>query len=342
MSTKNNRSFFLNSLTVVILGVLLVLFVIFRVIYPVFNFQYQPESKTNRKGFFVREINQQRYWQINLKHHYPFSRIENSGFTSNKFYDDWKKIGKVYQDELGLYATETPLNSWEEFLSLITISPEINGKAGELISSGDSVFYLTPNGEYRAFANAATFESLGFDWQKVRPATGKEFQNLKRGQNITVYNTRYLPGSFVSVGGKLYRLEVGEKKKEIISDKIKKFVENNFSVITVPSEKITLAGELWCHTVFFRESCSFQKRTNRIFPRAEILIKIIDQNNFEIIKEKGRAKVHTFDKNDWQHNLTVFYLTLERIKTSLKQRYFIPPPRNSLGDLIVKLIKKFY
>ena len=189
---KNNYKR-INTIVVTSGSLLFLAWVGFRIFFPVFHFVYGDNNIED--DFIVRKINQKTYWQLKLKGGYSFNSIEI------KMPKNSVELGNVYQDELTLYAVGQKIKSMDDLKQYLD-SDSSGAMNGELISKGDSVFFIE-NGKYRSFADAETFDTLGFDWDKVEKAQGGEFSNLKKGEDIT-HKTIYLNYLFVKIDNKLF------------------------------------------------------------------------------------------------------------------------------------------
>ena len=210
-----------NTIFVTLLTLLFLSWVLFRIVFPVFHFNYNGQNGNN--NFFIRKINQKTYLQLKLKGGYSFNKIVLKSKAKNI------KLGNVYQDELALYKQGQLINSLEELKKYLIIG---NSKVynGQLISHGDSVFFIE-NGKYRTFADAETFDNLGFDWQKVIKVNNEVLHSLEKGEDIT-HTTIYLNNLFVKIDDNLYFLNNNVKMK-INTNQLGKFVKDNFSIINI-------------------------------------------------------------------------------------------------------------
>jgi hypothetical protein len=294
-----------NILIVSAIGFLVIVIILFRVLFPVFS----ADSK-DKDTFLIRDIGGKKYLEIKIKNGYPFHKLVAKLKLDNP--EQKELLGKIYQDELGLYPLSKSINSQEQLKAFLEIKTSDNLKNGELIQSGNSVYYIE-QGRYRAFSNAETFDTLGFDWEKVEKSKAEFLGDLEKEKNITLATT-YLPGSFVKTGKKLYLL--GDKVRyeiDLSNKSLIKFIEDNFSIIEVDRKKLAAVGQLSCQRNSEEMVCKFVDNEEKVLPRASILIEITDK----MATIKGYAKVYTFNK----FNSTVAKITLRNIKGRLIARY---------------------
>jgi len=307
--------YYLNTLLALLIGVLLLVYVVFGILFPKFEFRY--EGKKNDSIYF-RNLNGKKYLQVKYNKGYPFANIKMKVVGGDLSDNDI--FGRVYQDEIGLYADGEPITSLEELKKILHMRIYNKGAEqrevfdGELVSSGEAVYYVS-DGEYRAFVDAETFEKFGLDWNKVRPAIDGELADLKKGKKITsLASTAYLPHSFVSVSGDLFWVYDGIRRK-IVDNKAIDFVRTNYSIIKIDKEKIRPVGEIFCKMGNKREvECELDKFEGVIiFPRAEILLEMKkDVKIDEVI-----MKVTTFDG----FNSVVPKIAINNLKKIIKNRY---------------------
>jgi hypothetical protein len=173
--------------------------------------------------------------------------------------------------------------------------------------------YFIEQGRYRAFSNAETFDTLGFDWEKVVKNKAEFLGDLEKEKNITLA-TSYLPGSFVKIGQKLYLLKDKVKHEiNLNNENLVRFIEDSFSIIKVDKRRLTSIGQFSCQKENEEMVCKFVDNKEKVLPRASILIEIIDT----IPTVSGNAKIYTFNKFD----NTVAGITLRNIKWRLIARY---------------------
>ena len=294
-----------NTIFVILLAFLFLSWVVFRIVFPVFHFEYNQQG--NNDNFFVRTINQKKYLQLKLKGEYSFNKI----ILKSKRKDI--KLGNVYQDELSLYQDGQQLNSLEDLKKYLNLNNS-NVYNGQLISHGDSVFFIE-NGKYRTFADAETFDNLGFDWQKVVKVNNDVLHSLQKSEDIT-HTTIYLDNLFVKIDSSLYFLNNNVKMK-INGNQLKQFVEKNFSIININKKKLdlSLVGKMICQQTFFGEKCSLKRNRAVVFPRAEILMEIKEGDL--LANNKLSIKVDTFDGV----RSVVPKITLRNIKRLINIRY---------------------
>ena len=303
MPKKNRQK--INTIIVTSGSLLLLAWVGFRIFFPVFHFVYNGNNIDD--DFIIRKINQKTYWQLKLKGGYPFSSIKI------KMPKNSVELGNVYQDELVLYTAGQKIKSMDDLKQYLN-SGSSDIMNGELISKGDSVFFVE-DGKYRSFADAETFDTLGFDWDKVEKAQGREFSNLEKGEDIT-HKTIYLNDLFVEIGNKLFLLE-DNRRIEIDNKEVKKFIKNKFSIISIPKTKMqsALVGTMICQQgkIFSKKKCLLQRNENNILPRAEILIEATPGQQANQVT----ATVDTFDG----FNSLVPSITVKNIKRLINIRY---------------------
>ncbi len=307
-NTSNMLNYKIKNIILVTSSALLFLgWVVFRIVFPVFHFDYNGQSEDG--NFFIREINQKTYLQLKLKGGYSFNKI----ILKIKPGKNNVALGDVYQDELALYKQDRTINSLEELKKYLIVDGS-NIYNGQLINHGDSVFFIE-NNHYRAFANAMVFDNLGFDWKKIAKTDDSVFNKLAKGKHIT-NTTRYLNDSFVRIDNKIYLLNNNEKI--LINDiRAKEFIEDKFSLLDIDKKKsnFALVGKMICQKTSFGEKCFLKRNKATVFPRAEILMEMQDKSFLE--DNKVSARVDTFDGI---HSV-VPKITIRNIKRLIKIRY---------------------
>ena len=267
-----------------IIGVLILLWVIFKILFPV-----SVISNNTTNDFAIRNIGEKKYLQLKLKGGYPFHRVVIK-LNSKEDIKNVEVLTKIYQDELGLYTTGEIIKVKSQLDRFLNIESNADIKNGELISKGNSV-YIISDGQYRAFANAEVFDLLGFDWERVQDDKESLLENLTKGNNITKA-TSYLQGSFVGVEDKLYLL--GTESRYFVDNKdLVKNIKDKFSIIHISSEEMKAVGKMKCQKKGkYKVVCNFKDDAKRILPQATVLMEIND----DFVIDKWKAKIYTFDK----------------------------------------------
>jgi len=271
-----------NNIIVVILGATILSVIFFGVLFPVFKI-----NDTLKDDFALRTINGLRYLELKIKGGHSFHKVSFSFNSKNSNQDNL--LGKVYQDELGLYGLGEVIYSKAQLDTFLKIKNEkSNIQNGELIQKGNNVYFIS-EGSYRAFANAEVFDRLGFDWNKVQKNKGDLLANLVKGPIIDK-TASYLSSSFVEVGDKLYLID-SETKYLIDNNDLKKYVKDKFSVIKVGKQKLQMVGEMTCNKKWNNKViCRFEDKLKKTLPQATVFVGIKKD-----LPKKWSAKITTFD-----------------------------------------------
>jgi len=274
----------INNIVVIAIGVFVLAWVFFNLLFPVFKIDNDAKD-----DFSVRIINEIKYLELKIKGGHSFHKIFMKINVDKNNAGQRKFLGKIYQDELGLYAIGTTINSREELDKSLKIKENSNIVNGELIQKGNFVYFISEN-QYRAFANAETFDKLGFNWNKIQDNKELLLNNLIKGSIIDKTNS-YLPSSFVEVDKKIYLL--GIEKKHLINDQaLEKYIRNKFSVIKIRNEKLQVVGKMECSNDWRNNQvCKFKDDLRKTLPQATIFIKLNEN-----LPEKWFSKIYTFDK----------------------------------------------
>lgn len=296
-----------NNLVAITIGVFVLVWVIFNILFPVFKINDGLEN-----DFSIRTINDKKYLELKIKGGYSFHRIFMKMDVDGTSETNGVLLKKVYQDELGLYVSEDIINTKEHLDRFLTIkgNEDDDIKNGELIQKGDFVYFIS-DGRYRAFANAETFDMLGFGWNNVQRGKSDLLSNLTKGRVIDK-TISYLPSMFVEIGEKTYLLGL-EEKYLIDSEELINYVRSEFSVIKVDNRKLQTVGEMKCkRSGKNKVVCKFKDNLRKVLPQATVFIEL--EGN---LKAKWTSKIYTFNK----FNSLVPRRTLGNIKRNLVLRY---------------------
>jgi hypothetical protein len=307
-----------NNIGVALLGALIFGWIIFSIIFPVFKI-----NDKMRDDFSLRNINGRQYLELKIKGGHSFHKILIKTNKQDDNIKEGKILGKVYQDELGLYFLGEKIRNREQLDRFLKIkNSEKNIENGELIKKGNFVYFIS-NNKYRAFANAEIFDTLGFDWEKVQGGKSDLLSDLTKGEIIDKNNS-YLPNSFVEINKKVYL--VGLEKKYLIGDtKLEKYIKDKFSIIRVDDKKLQIIGSIKCQQSFRKKNiCKFKDTLKMVLPQATVFIELEDRLPLGWI-----SKIYTFDGI----NSLVPRRTLSNIKRNLILRY---DQRLGLGDKVNK------
>jgi len=293
-----------NSLIALATGGGILILVIFKILFPSFSF----DNKTT-DDFSVRNIAGKKYLELKIKGGYPFHKVVIK--LNNKQLSNRNKVllENIYQDELGLYPIAGTITNNEE-LDTFLKNDKSNLQNGELIQKGNNVYFIS-NGQYKAFANAETFDMLGFDWKKVQKNKGDLLGSLEKGAVIDK-TISYLPGEFVEIGTQLYLLGL-DKKYLIGNTELTKNIKKTFSIVKIKEAKLKQVGKINCQNNWENKIiCEFRDTSQKVFPEATVLIKLNDK-----LPAEWKAKITTFDS----FKSLVPKRTLSNIKRNLFLRY---------------------
>jgi hypothetical protein len=308
MKEGENKFKIMNTALVVVIALVFLSWVIFRILFPVFNFTY---GKDTNNIFTTLSVGNKKYLEVKIPDNYPFHKFLMK-VTLDKMDDN--SFGGVYQNEVGLYPIKGNISNKNELMNYLSISKNKNVLNGELISKNEAVYFIS-EGTYRAFLNADVFNKLGFDWDKIRKNTGREFNHLVKGASIDEM-VAYLPSSFVRIEDELYLLD-GKSRRRINNNDLIKFIENKFSVIKVQPNRLLSVGKVQCKKTLFgkKEKCFFRANGDQIFSKAKL---IVEQTNSEASVDEGSIKIDTFDRF---FNSVVPKITIFNVKNSIKSNY---------------------
>ncbi len=305
MSQNNLRYKNISNFIAIFIGIIVLFLIIFKVSFPIFKI-----NNEKKDDFFIRNINEKKYLELKIKGGYPFHKIL---IKTSRWKKENKKVflGKIYQDELGLYKSNKIIKNKNELNQFLDIKIEGNDIVnGELIKKGNFVYFISDS-KYRAFANAETFDMLGFDWNKVRDNKGSVLNDLIKGNTIDK-NIAYLPSSFVAVGQEIYLLGSGEKYL-IRSKELEEYIKSKFSVIKINNKKLNALGEMKCGDTFWSNNvCEFEDVLGGVLPQATVFIELNDS-----LPAEWFSKIYTFDK----FVSVVPKITLSNVKRNLILRY---------------------
>lgn len=274
-----------------LVGVVLMGWVTFRILFPVFSFEYGDNLSSD---FFMTQYGGEKYWRVILKDGFPFRKFQikmRVSFDDLAHEKKGKLVGEVYQNELNLFPVKGEIDSWEELLLKLKIGEGMKVMNGELLADNKSVYLIT-NNQYRAFSNAESFDRLGFDWGKVRKIVGGELVGLSKGENILT-RARYLPGTFVSLGdGEFYLLGDNEKIR-IEGVDLQNMIAERFGVVKVDKEVLSSVGTVTCEKSIKGDySCLFVDLDKKVLEGANIFIDWKD----DFLVVDGKIKVYTFSE----------------------------------------------
>lgn len=295
-----NKQYGKNTLLAWTIGFFIFIYIIFNVLFPSFKI-----DSSQGGNFSLREIDGKKFLELKIKGGYSFHKIKIK--TKNRA--GGKLFGKIYQDELGLYPLGSEINTQEQLNKFLKIT-DTELVNGELVQKGNFVYFIS-NGTYRAFANAETFDNLGFDWKKIKRNESGKLKNLSKGRIIDK-TISYIPGEFVLLENRIYLL--GEDKKFLIeNEKLVDDIKSKFSIISINANKLKVVGEMKCKNTRERSSiCLFKDDLKKTPPQATIFIKL-EEN----LQNSWVAKIYTFDGL----KSLVPRITLSNIKRNLLLRY---------------------
>ncbi len=289
------------------LGLAVFAFVSYRVLYPVFTVSWQSLTRRN-----LAEIEGKHFVKIKMRYGYPFHKVKIRGKFLKESGEKTAPLKNIYQNELAIYKKGEEIKTLSDLKNRLTLNSVEGLEKGTLLSDGRAVYFIG-DGEYRAFANAETFDQLGFDWNKVRSDKNDFLSKLKKGSNITL-STFYLPYSFAQVGEQIYLL--GNHIKYPLdkdNDILRKYVVDNFSVIKVDRKMLEKLSDFHCRQESGDFVCIFKDRQELVSPRADLIL----QFDKGVLNKHLEIVISTFAKNDW----SVPRITLRRAKTLFLLRY---------------------
>lgn len=304
-----------NNLIAWAVGIFILLLVIFKVLFPVFHIDNGMDD-----NFSIRNIDDKKYLELKIGGGYSFHKINIKVSGSGDDGSGNALLGSVYQDELGLYPLRGEINDREqldEFLNIEGVEGDI--KNGELIQKGNSVYFIS-SGKYRAFANAETFDILGFDWARIKNNKEDLLSGLQKEKNITL-STSYLEGSFVHINRELYLLGLNKRYKvNSMNEDLVKFIEEEFSIIEVSNKILMSVGSMRCKLKREDVGCVFNDDNQSVSLQSQIIVEIKDEK----VLDNWDASVHTFGggvKNMFEIALRGIKEKLRGIKEKLISKY---------------------
>ncbi len=289
------------------LGLAVFAFVSYRIFYPVFTVSWQSLTRKN-----LAEIEGKHFVKIKMRYGYPFHKVKIRGKFLKERGEKTAPLKNIYQNELAIYKKGEEIKTLSDLKKRLALDSIDGLEKGILLSDGRAVYFVG-DGEYRAFANAETFDQLGFDWNKVRLDKNDFLSKLKKGSNITL-TTFYLPYSFAQIGEQIYLL--GNHVKYPLNeddDVLRKYVVDNFSVIKVDKRMLEKLSDFCCRRKSDDFVCVFKDRQRLVFPRADLILEF----DKEALNKHLEIAISTFARNDWNAPK----ITLRRAKMLFLLRY---------------------
>ncbi len=171
------------------------------------------------------------------------------------------------------YATNQASGKDESFLKNYPVSPEFIGfKDGTLLSSGISV-YLVSGNKIWPINNPVTFESNGWKWNNVIPASGEEIGIYEKEKLFTIKTPQPDGTVFFDKESEKYYLISGGEKHELSGKEAIDFYSRGNSILT---DKKSLDTKEECT---LSSSFSLSKKYKCTIPIGEI--KDLLGNDFE-------------------------------------------------------------
>lgn len=188
--------------------------------------------------------------------------------------------------------------------------------SGSLLSYGKSVFIVDKN-TASPIDNEITFQSMGFDWGDLIPASSEEISAYKRGKMFTIASP-HPDGTILSEkeSGKYYLIDNGKKREIKGSDIIQTYLKRSPVIVDERSLEIENKCDFKKDLTLFSESYSCSISIENM---AELL-----GNDYQYrinlgpgikIKEAGVVFQKSFNRDNWK-------LTLSDIKKKIISNYY--------------------
>lgn len=170
----------MNTSVVVLLGVGVLLYVVIRIMFPIFSYSI---NKTDR--FKVQALKQkigdEYYLAITPLYDYPYNKIDVEVY--GKFESATEEVA-LYKDYISqLYPIGESIDSEEELKKYLFFSNNSNLANGTLVSYNDAIYFIS-KGERRPFLGPEAFLRLGFEWKNVVDEESQVIATMAEGEKI--------------------------------------------------------------------------------------------------------------------------------------------------------------
>ncbi len=156
---------------------------------------------------------------------------------------------------LSQYFDYQAINRDGDFLNKYELAEEKLGfSSGALLSYGESAFIVS-NNEILPIDSPATFESMGFNWDDITPASSEEIGNYERGKLFT--DKRSHPDGTIFAGkesGKYYLVQDGAKREIIGSNILRSYLKKNPVLVDEKGLNTKVDCQLKKNSSFFGKS----------------------------------------------------------------------------------------
>jgi len=237
----------INTAIVVLLGLGVVLYVVIRIMFPVFSYYI---NKTDRFKVQIlrQQIESKNYLTITPLYDYPYNKIKMEVY--GKFETDSRGID-VYKDYLAqLYPIGDAIESEAKLREYLFFENDTEFSNGTLVSFNDAVFFVS-RGQRRPFLGPEAFLRLGFDWENVETENGQGLVAMDEGEKINFISAHPDGTIFETKEGELF-LIWNKERLPIKNRQLLESVWSNNHIVHVASKKANLVG-----------SCSGIKNSSR-------------------------------------------------------------------------------
>jgi hypothetical protein len=241
----------IGTIGVIILGLAVILYVGFRVLYPKNKFDSTKTNNTVNTIIFPSE--KRGYLIADPVLNYDFYSAKIEVFPKNISPKEKKiKVEKGFIAQL--YPQGAEIETTEELKKYIfSDNPEIPN--GKLVSANDAV-YIYSRGKWRPFLGPEFFGDLKLDWDRVEPLADSFKDSFEQGERI-IATTPHPDGTMFKTKDDKFFLAWEERLLPIKNEKIIKEVWDNYFVVPMDSQEGTEIGE--CEQAYFAGNfkCSF-------------------------------------------------------------------------------------
>lgn len=186
---------------------------------------------------------------------YPDGTLIKAGDNYYKFKDQKLYAFASTNAYLSQYSDRQAIKKDIDFLDKYELVPDILGFAsGMLLSYGESAFIVSGS-EILPIDSPITFESMGFNWDDIIPASSEEIGIYERGKLFTV--NRPHPNGTIFAGkesGKYYLVQNGAKREIIGSHIIKSYLKKNPVLVDEKGLNTKVDCQLKKNSSFFGKS----------------------------------------------------------------------------------------
>ncbi|HHX58303.1 MAG TPA: hypothetical protein GX706_00835 [Candidatus Moranbacteria bacterium] len=314
---SDKKIFKLNTIVALTIGLLILVWVLLRIIFPVFKYSDEAIKYTGKPVVFIvpYQLEGKSFLSVSPFLDYNFHSLRLK-MVENYELDDSLQSVPIWKGHVAqLYPMGQVIESEDELNDLLFGEIKAEIPNGTLVEYNGAVYFIS-KGAARPFVEPEVFNKLGFDWEKVQGISGSQFSNFEKGEAID-YNMPHPSGTIITVKGEDF-LIYEKKIRKVVNSSVLANEDYNFSKIILNQLELDKVGDCQ-RTVSFKKifNCRLKTAKNTYpIPGDSYIFEIPESllaGNLD--SAITLATTNTLDLNSIKQSLAV-------VKNSLYLRYY--------------------